>query len=244
MIYRIFARILVAEGLVLLGWSMLAEAQQRDQVNVDMGLGSRGSAPSQRVKLPEGWNWEPAWRQKGDCGPVCLFVMARMTGIDASIQQVKNLVPTDPQVGCSMEVLCCKARELGMETEARFLKPEGLPDVPTPFILHGIQSVKTGEGHFLVIVGFDREKRHFLVIDPTFEDLHRVPEANIISAFSGYVLALKYPTTAKWSRWARYAIVAVGSAIFLLMVRWQWIERRWTLPGRTQERLQDSDGRE
>jgi len=71
--------------VVLLELPAVAQAQGGANAKADAAAFHHPSGPDKPVKVPEGWRWEPPWRERGDCGPVCLFVLARLQRRHVSI---------------------------------------------------------------------------------------------------------------------------------------------------------------
>ena len=153
------------------------------------------SNPKKEVTLPDGNNnffqWEPTWRSPSDCGPMALYSLMKLCGHDTTLQEVSEAIELEPKVGCSMNDLLQGSKSLSFPAEARFINPNSLTAVPPPFIVHLKGSLKTGVGHFLLIVDYSDEKKQFAMIDTDRDFLGWVPKDSVLSLFSGYVLIPK-----------------------------------------------------
>jgi hypothetical protein len=167
-------------------------------------------------KKDEGLWWAPWWRERGDCGPIALFVLMKLQGERVSVGDIKNITPLDPDRGCSIADLSRTAKRLGMQTELRFVNPCDIGNVPRPFILHGVSSIEQNLGHFIVIVDYDPKKKLYAAIDPVRERLWWSPEYSILDGYSGYVLVPRNPASQNWARLTSYSMLFGGLAMLLL----------------------------
>lgn len=142
-------------------------------------------------QMPNDMKFEPPWREQGDCGPISLYVLMRLSDRKVSVEGIKRVLAIDPEVGCSLADVARAADALGFATELRFVNPKDLPTVSFPFILHQTGSLQRGIGHFAVVVGYSPEEHLYSAIDTTFEQFHKVTEGAMLSGFSGYVLVPK-----------------------------------------------------
>ncbi len=165
-------------------------------------------------KPSKDWSWLPWWREKGDCGPLALFVLMKLEGKQVTVHDIKRLTPFDPEQGCSLHDLCRTSEKLGMLTEVRFVKPSDLSNLPHPFILHGVASIERNLGHFVVIVDYDPDGENYAVIDPIRESFAWSPEASVHNGYSGYVLVPMYPSTEKWNSLASCSLLFAGGGLF------------------------------
>src|ERR1700722_4919154 len=104
--------------------------------------------------LPLDFRREPSWREPGDCGPVALYLLMRLSGRDVSLDEVKRAVPWDSKRGCSLADLVRGAQRLGYAAEVRFVSPEKLQQLRYPVIAHGYGTLESGTGHFTLIVNY------------------------------------------------------------------------------------------
>lgn len=141
--------------------------------------------------LPGALRFEPAWRRKGDCGPLSLFVLMRLNDHPVTIEEIETVVPFDEERGCTLADLARGSEQLGFATEVRFVKPQDFARLPTPFIVHTNGSLEKGIGHYAVIVDCFPSEHEFSVIDTTYELFRRQTEGSILTNYSGYVLVLK-----------------------------------------------------
>lgn len=96
--------------------------------------------------------WKPTWRERGDCGPVALFVLLKLEDREVTLPWVKQHVSIDAVHGCSLASLSEASEELGFPLDVRYVNPAKITEVPRPFILHGISEMKGNIGHFVVVV--------------------------------------------------------------------------------------------
>jgi hypothetical protein len=142
-------------------------------------------------QIPNDMKFEPRWRERGDCGPISLYVLMRLSDRKVSLEGVKRVLSFDPEIGCSLADVARAADALGFATELCFVNPKDLPTTSFPFILHQTGSLQRGIGHFAVVVGYSPETHLYSAIDTTYEQFHRVTEGALLSGFSGYVLVPK-----------------------------------------------------
>jgi hypothetical protein len=167
-------------------------------------------------ELSGDFQWIPWWRDRGDCGPLALFVLMKLEGEHPTVDDVKRLTPVDLKRGCSLEDLRQTAETLGMPTDVRFVNPRDLRDVPRPFVLHGITSVVQDLGHFFVVVDYDPKKKAYALIDPVEERFSWNPEASLLYGYTGYVLVPRYTAGQKWDLLAAYYWIFAGGTVFCL----------------------------
>jgi hypothetical protein len=170
--------------------------------------------------LPDNFKFEPAWRDKGDCGPLALYLLMRLHGCHVTIGDVKKLTPFDPDRGCSLADLESAAERLGFPVETRFVNPRDLDKLPLPLIVHTEGSLERQMGHFDVIVAYYPEDRKYSIIDSTFGTVHKVHQEAILKNYTGYVLLTRRPLDSRTSHLLGFffislACVSSGIALFL-----------------------------
>lgn len=138
--------------------------------------------------LPAWLEREPRWRMAGDCGPNSLYAMARICGVRTTLEKVREAVPFDAELGCSLESLANGAETIGMSTEVRFVAPADLRNLEGPFIMYVRGSLEERTGHFMLIVGFSDDRKEFAVIDTDHERYESAPEESVRRLCSGFVL--------------------------------------------------------
>jgi hypothetical protein len=163
--------------------------------------------------------WKPPWREKGDCGPLALFVLLKLQEVPASVYTVKKLTPVDPQRGCSFVDLKETAERMGLQTEIRFVTPKRLSDLFRPFILHGVTSIEKNYGHYVVVVAHDGERKMYGAMDPVRERFGWYPEASLHYGYSGYVLVPLNPASVKAYRVCGQCLFVAGT-VFLSVCLW------------------------
>ncbi|QDU36694.1 Peptidase C39 family protein [Maioricimonas rarisocia] len=157
--------------------------------------------------------WEPSWRDRGDCGPVALYILMRLQGRETSIEDVKSVVPYNADLGCSLATLAEAAEEMDFPAELRFVRQQDLPRLGVPFIYHSEGSLKEGTGHFGVVAGYSAERDQFITIDTEFESSGWIPVENLSTRYSGYVLIPKQSGTVSGPQGQRFWILsAIGVA--------------------------------
>lgn len=139
----------------------------------------------------EAMHWEPPWRDRGDCGPVALYLLMRLEGRDTSIEAVKQMVPYDADRGCSLADLAVAADKMSFPVEIRFVPERDLPLLGVPFIYHAEGSLKQGTGHFGVVAGYSSKRHQFITVDTEFESSGWIPVENLSTSYSGYILIPK-----------------------------------------------------
>jgi ABC-type bacteriocin/lantibiotic exporter with double-glycine peptidase domain len=165
--------------------------------------------------LPRSWQFEPTWREKGDCGPASLYVLMRLMGRNVSLADVKGVIRINPETGCSLADIAAGADALGVTAEIRFLKPQDISRLTFPCILHVNGSLKTGAGHFFVVAAYYPDKHELAVVDTDFDMLRPLSEREFFQDFSGYALLAK-DANAGWSRNVAVYLIGVGSFLALL----------------------------
>lgn len=159
------------------------------------------------------WQFEPHWRERGDCGPNALYVFLRLHGRELTLQDVKHEIPIDPAKGCSIEALRAASQSFGVTSQVRFVTPNELKSIPMPFIIHGTSDVEGESGHFSVVVKWDPQTRRFSIIDPVWETYESYTEQFVVTGFSGYVL-VRSPTLDLW--WSAATMLLLGTVIGLV----------------------------
>jgi hypothetical protein len=162
------------------------------------------------LEVPVEMRFEPAWREKGDCGPVSLYVLMAITGRKPSMDAVKKAIPFDPELGCSLADVARGADALGFATQIRFVKPGEVSGLTFPCIIHTTGSLEKGVGHFVVITGYDPERREYSIVNTSLETLDVRSERILLREFSGYVLLAVDSLGSAWPRPVGLAIAAVG----------------------------------
>ena len=176
-------------GLIFYGCSLAGLLMVQTSVAVaENERPASGIATPANAPIPKDWHFEPSWRDNGDCGPVSLFVLARLKGLPLTLPDVKKVLPYESTLGCSMADMGRAADTLDFPSSIRFVKPEDLKTLPPPFILHARGSLALGTGHFLVVTGYDPNRRVFLTIDTSFQRSSEFTEDALLVIFSGYVL--------------------------------------------------------
>lgn len=170
-------------------------------------------AGARGVVIPEDWQFEPAWREKGDCGPLALFVLMKLEGNDITVGQIKAEVPVDPIVGSTLESLHAASSRLGLDTEMRFVSPRNIRKVQPPFIMHGVTSVEQNFGHYVVVVGFDSAKDTIKMVDPEREWFTENPTEGVLAQATGYILVPEHASARRWDYVSGVSLIVCGLAI-------------------------------
>ena len=179
------------------------------------GVPGRTDVERKRPANDDVFCWIPKWREKGDCGPVALYILLSIEGKKITLERVKKAVPPDAVKGCSMSSLLRAAGAFGLPMDVRFVRPGALAGAPCPFILHGITSQEKNLGHFLIVVDFDSKAQRFAVIDPARESFEWFPEKSILSGYSGYILTPRASSSGMWS-----TIIGALSVVCACYVLW------------------------
>ena len=138
--------------------------------------------------LPHDMKWEPRWRDKGDCGPLSVYILMKLLGHEVSVQSVKEVIPFTSEQGCSLEVLSKGCQQLDFPARIKFVAPGDLANVPFPYILHRHISSEKKTGHFLVVTSYSSSKRQFSAINTNTERSEWYPKDRIFKKYSGYLL--------------------------------------------------------
>lgn len=168
--------------------------------------------------------WKPEWRTKGDCGPCALFILMALTGHEQPYSEVKRRISIDPDKGCSMMAMRQAAAELGFPVEVRFVNPKDITKIPRPCIIHGIISVQSGVGHFLILVDYHPESDTFDVIDPDYERFSPVKADSLLSTFSGYTIV---SAERRWSVLERMPgwLLLLPMTLAAMAMAWTFVRR-------------------
>jgi hypothetical protein len=116
-------------------------------------------------------------------------VLARLVGVNASLNDVLHRFQLDPRRGCTIEQLERVSSAIGCDACTRFVSPSQLEHVDPPFILHLAQSeLDPTTGHFLTVCRFDPAAKRYATIDGTSGLYHWREADSIYRSFSGYIL--------------------------------------------------------
>lgn len=166
--------------------------------------------------VPADMKFEPSWRERGDCGPVSLYALLRLCGFRSTIREVKQALPFDSDVGCSLAAVARAASALGLDASIRFVNSRDVLSIPRPFMLHSTGSIQRGIGHFTVIVGYSPATRLYSVIDADFGGTDLRTEDAVLRGYSGYVLV---PEQAQYgpTRFILSALLSCVGQIFAVL---------------------------
>lgn len=159
---------------------------------------------------PPEMRWEPKWRQPSDCGVTSLYVLMRLLGHNISIEEVIDSVPVDRRSGCSLELLSASSSKLGFPAVVQFVNPESLSSMPFPLIVHSTGSLKTGVGHYRLVVAYSPKKKQYAIINVDSEIFGWVPEETVLHGYSGYVLVPKQNLVNQDRRLAGYLLIEIS----------------------------------
>lgn len=177
-------------------------------------VGSESHQARSIRQVPANMRWEPNWRRPSDCGPACLFLMARILGHSVAMEEVTSITRVDPELGCTLDELFRASKRLRLPTEMRFVAPREIRKVVRPLILHSTGSLATGRGHFRVVVDYDNEKQWYAIADTDADELKWIPEDSLLFGYSGYVLV----PVGKSSRSTIVAILSSVACISLCLL--------------------------
>lgn len=175
--------------------------------------------------VPASMRWEPKWREKGDCGPTALFVIMRLFNRDASLNDVKARLPTDPHRGCSLDAVREAAASLGLPAKIRFVRPEMLSRIQGPYICHLSGGADGAAGHFMPVLQYSRPKKQFAIIHTDLEKFFWIPEDTLTKRFSGYVLVPEENYGLGWPRFTCASLLIVTGVLALLPARAKAVSR-------------------
>jgi hypothetical protein len=170
------------------------------------------------VVVPKEMQWEPSWRESDDCGQMCLYVLLQLEGRDVSMPDVKRAVPITLKLGSSIQTLEEGCKRLGYSAEVRYVRPEELPSLRFPFIVHHNGSLQTRKGHFTVIVKYSPEKRQYGIIDTDLSDFRWIPVDSALLNYSGYVLVGTNAVDA-YIQVAGYVLVGLSVCLAVVFLR-------------------------
>jgi ABC-type bacteriocin/lantibiotic exporter with double-glycine peptidase domain len=142
--------------------------------------------------------------------------MMRLFDRRIALDEVKRILPFDPELGCSLADVARGGDALGFPAEVRFVKPTDLATLPFPFVLHSMGSLQKGTGHFRVVVRYSPQRRLWSVVDTTFGGFQEETEEAFLQGFSGYVLVPKNSANRIPQHLVTVALVATGCLLGFL----------------------------
>jgi hypothetical protein len=168
--------------------------------------------PTAATQFPDSMKFEPLWRDRGDCGPISLYLLMRLQDRQVSVADVKAVLPFDPVKGCSLASIARAADALDFPTEIRFVNPKDVPNLFYPFILHSEGSLESGIGHFQVVVGYAPTTRRYYIIETNYENFRSQSEESLLRDFTGFVLLPKNSVGVIDSKLAGLVLICIGCA--------------------------------
>lgn len=167
-------------------------------------------------EIPDYLKLEQAWQTGSKCGPVALYFLLRLKGMDVPFNDVIAAVPVSEQ-GASLADLQKAAERFGLRTRAVRFRPEGMADLPTPYIIHYNLSGKddSKDNHFDVIFKAFGENR-YKYVDTTNCIIKLADYDEIIGRTSGYALIAE--ANPEWwlpGLWGAFGLVFVANAALL-----------------------------
>lgn len=166
------------------------------------------------------------------CGPNSLYVLLKLLRRDVQYKEVVGVVPVGP-TGATMSDLIVASQAWNLKLLARKqVSPDDLQQARFPLIAHFDTPGQTLEeneplDHYMVVTGYDQEKRRFHAIDPSSCVFTTLSPAFVSRSFSGHCLILE--STPAFSRWAGYFLAA---AIVGIVLWWIPLEvKAWRLCG-------------
>lgn len=153
--------------------------------------------------------WKPEWREKGDCGRLAVYSIAKLQGIDVSYQAIG--VEISEEKGANLGAMERSLRKLDPEFRGLWVNPENFDFLSFPFIAHVRLSSKVDDGHWTVVVSYDKKTDTYLALNTTYGGIDKVSGAAFRSVCTGYVLGRTVSSNA-----SRYIIFCV--ALFVVGV--------------------------
>ncbi len=161
------------------------------------------------------------------CGPVSLFVLGKLLGIDWKLGDVRAECQIQPDGSVTADELRRTANSLGLHLEVVRCSPGDL-DRFAPCILH-FRERQGRRPHFCVVSR--RQGTNVLVLDPPYPT-HWMSEDELVDRWDGVVLVRAARSTddsrSQGGMWMR---VALGAAAFCVGVGLQLFARRRRPPG-------------
>jgi hypothetical protein len=149
--YRAIVMIIVNIAFLLLIWFLFVRSKKKKTPKppalvlllcILCLFGGYGyAADAESADLDE-WHLAPHWRERGDCAVNSLYMLLKIEGKKVKLEELKKIVPIDSEQGSSFNALQQAAHQFGLETEIRFVKPDELPRLTGPYIIHGITSIE------------------------------------------------------------------------------------------------------
>jgi len=179
------------------------------------------SPPSAEIESSAVFPFQPWWREKGDCGILSLFLLMRLNDQSVTVDQIKKSMSGKFLAdGCTLADLTQVAGFHDFSTEVRFIKPVNLREIDFPCILHTTGSIEKNIGHFIVLVGYNSDKRQFATISTDLEDLLWFNENTILDSMSGYIITHQSRFDRMLSLVSRILIYLGVFSLFIILLRW------------------------
>ncbi len=167
------------------------------------------------------------WALPGRCGINCLYAMSQIEGIEIAYADLVSDVKPDFQ-GHSLAELEKAASKFGFEIESRFVSPEHLSELETPFIIHLDQVDQGGVGHFLLIVRYmSDEVSSVVVFDGGTGELYTTTADTLFGDLSGYVL-IRTRRVLSFASMSRIIVPAVLGVSLAVLFWWIIFSRRFS----------------
>lgn len=167
--------------------------------------------PPVMPKLPNYLRMEGRWQAGPKCGPVALFFLLRLHGINVELDTLLQEVPITEK-GCSLADLQTAAARHGLATRMVKTSPEEHPALPAPHVIHWIvQGSTESADHFDVVIR-NLENGGCEIIDTTNCSDQEVSPSNMSQRMSGYALVPDIPRP-WWLRFMWAGVLAVAIAI-------------------------------
>lgn len=173
--------------------------------------------PPEMPELTEELRLERHWQTGMKCGPVALYFLLRLNGIDhVSMQQILDEVPTNER-GTNLKALQDAALRYGMEAAVVRVTPETVSRLPHGSIVHWNTNEESGQSddHFDVYLSFIPDSGRYQIIDTTSCITKLVPHDSLAQMASGYALMPQRTIRSKWttaSLWVVFVMMLVMNA--------------------------------
>ena len=197
------------ESNVKPGIIIQAESLSPDKRAVELPKGSR---------FPDHLKFGSYWQEPVLCGPNALFVLAKLSGLDVTREDITKLVPIS-ETGSTLADLSKAATKLGLPHEIRKVSQSEMFRLSPPFLVHdsirasGPEAADTG--HFFVVVRFN-ERGQIGIVDGVSGLYQFVETARFDRSFSGYVLLPELDFLGFPARWAWSALYVLAGLVIVM----------------------------
>lgn len=176
-------------------------------------------------QYPERLKFGAPWQAPRNCGPNALYVLLRICGIDATLDDVMRRVPVNDE-GANLADLADAAEQLGLRNRVVNVSERELYSLSPPFILHeNVNGRGQAAGHFLVVCRFDSDGNAGII--DGISDVYQIATPDRLTrSFSGYALVPEDRLSGLPTVFFYRALYVLGGVIAALGFRLIWLSAR------------------